>query len=79
MKGNYADLNRIRKTITKHQSIHYLHPLTCGNDPQNHEKLVPQLELKVDDFELLLVCKDCNYQQDIPEFFTNEVIEDSFG
>lgn len=45
MKGNYADLNRIRKTITKHQSIHYLHPLTCGNDPQNHEKLVPQLEL----------------------------------
>ncbi len=44
MKGTYAQLNKIRNTINKWQSGDF-HPLTCGNDSQNHEVLFPQLEL----------------------------------
>lgn len=76
MKGNYGELNKIRKSIIKHQSISYFHPLTCGNDSQNHAKLKPQLNISGDEFELLLVCEDCSWKQDIPDFFTSEVIED---
>lgn len=77
MKGSYGELNKVRKTIVKHQNIQYFHRWTCGNDSR-HRVLIPELKLSGDEFELILVCEDCNWNQDIPEFFTNEVVEDVF-
>lgn len=73
MKGTYGDLNRIRKKIIKHQNLPCFHPLTCGNDSK-HLPLDPQLLLSGDEFELMLVCNDCNWKQDIPDFIANELI-----
>lgn len=68
MKGTYNELNSIRNIIKEWQSNTYVHPLTCGNESR-HQNLVTQLDKYEDNFELLLVCKDCNWKQDIPPYF----------
>ncbi|MCA1027041.1 hypothetical protein LCM23_13145 [Cytobacillus kochii] len=68
MKGSYSDLNRIRLYVNEWQNSIYHHPLTCGNDSRNHKSLVTQLEKRADQFELFLVCEDCNWKQDIPPY-----------
>jgi len=69
MKGTFSELNVIRKNIEEWQNSIFVHPLTCGNDSQNHDPLMPQLEKHGDEFELYLVCKNCDWKQDIPLFF----------
>lgn len=78
MKGTYAKLTKIRNTINKWQENDFVHPLTCGN-VSLHENLFPKIDLlseTEDLFELTLCCRECEWKQEIPDFFTNEVIED---
>jgi hypothetical protein len=78
MKGSYAKLNKVNNSITKKQNGGF-HPLTCGNDSQKHSLLESKLEKNGNEYELTLFCKDCNWKQDVPKFFTNEVVlDDSF-
>lgn len=68
MKGSYSELNNIRNIVKEWQSNGYVHPLTCGNESR-HQNLVAQLDKQGDSFELLLVCEDCDWTQDIPPYF----------
>jgi hypothetical protein len=77
MKGSYEKLNKTRNMIIKHQNGDF-HPLTCGNDSQNHSPLVTSLQKNGNEFELIIVCNDCSWKQDVPKFFTLPVIEDGF-
>ncbi|MCK2000732.1 hypothetical protein MZM54_04925 [[Brevibacterium] frigoritolerans] len=70
MKGSYKELNEVRKTIVTWQNNEGVHPLTCGNDSHNHDVLVPLLEQDNTEFELSIVCIDCDWKQDVPVFLT---------
>lgn len=64
------NVSRIVSSVNKWQKLDLVHPLTCGND-SNHQNLVA-----VDYFKKpLLICKDCDYQQEIPEMFLNEDVD----
>ena len=78
MKGSHSKLNKVKNSISKWQNGKF-HPLTCGNDSQKHSILKSKLEKSDNEYELTLFCKDCDWKQDIPKFFTNEaVVDDSF-
>jgi len=49
------------KEINGHQKNPYAHPLTCGNNSQDHALLVPMLNTQ--NFEIVLICPDCDYKQ----------------
>lgn len=71
---NIKNLEKIIEKINRWQSHEEVHPLTCGID-SSHELLEPRLSLVNDvtgDHELILVCKNCEWRQDIPEFI-NEI------
>lgn len=78
MRGTYKMLNKTRESINKFQENDFVHSLTCGNDSL-HEDLVPQLkpvDQDKDEYELLLTCKECDWIQDVPPFFTLKATED---
>ena len=50
--------------IMQHQANGMAHPLTCEND-SNHFNLIPVVE----DDRVILKCPDCDYKQNVPDWF----------
>ncbi|MGF7535674.1 hypothetical protein AAGG74_18635 [Bacillus mexicanus] len=75
MIGNYGDLVRIAKEINKRQNRSIFNctekPILCGNNPQSHPQLEPKINLIGDDFELILACKVCQWEQEVSNYMIN--------
>lgn len=53
------------RAIKRYQSCPFVHPLTCGNDSQNH-RLLKGVEIRG---RVVLVCPDCDYRQEnVPSY-----------
>lgn len=74
MKGKFGELNRIKDKINAWQNNDFVHPLTCGNN-SFHDDLIPKLENEGGTYELFLVCKECEWKQDIPTFLSKIKIQ----
>ena len=64
MISNAAIIDNVRF----YQRALCFHELTCGNDSQNHSPLVPVER----NGEVILVCPDCDYKQEVLEGFKED-------
>lgn len=59
------------KRLQRYQAYPIFHPLTCGNN-----SLHANLEAKLQDGKVILICPDCNYtQEQFPDLFYYENFE----
>jgi hypothetical protein len=64
MISNAAIIDNIRY----YQRVPCFHELMCGNNSQNHHPLIP---IERND-EVILLCRDCDYEQEVPEIFRED-------
>lgn len=59
------DIDKVMERIKKYQELSMVHPLTCGNNSMHNN-----LEPRIQDEQVILFCKDCDYTQShIPDMF----------